>query len=329
LPSSLRGRAFYIPSTIGYEGKIREEVLRKRELQAAIVLGEGETGGELLSWSAAAKGREGWFKRLESGRSALLLGDRNLIFETASPSRQDRVLIPMANDGLLLWESLRRCPEGLTAALVNSPAASEALQRYAAVLDETDKPLLAVSQEVLPSVQQSEEYFSCSQFDHILMRSPRLSAEPTMLAALAKPLLSKNGCLVLLYSPPRLGMRISRILSDESKSQELTASLERAEDAFFQNTTGAGLWDKSDIEIALQKEGFSVNVSIIDQKEERLITEKDISSWFNTEQSRWGAFMSQNLKKTDFSAVEEALRQRILKGPVLWSWQSACFKANI
>jgi putative ATPase len=328
LPSSLRGRAFYIPSTIGYEGKIREEVLRKRELQAAIVLGESETGGELLSWSAAAKGREGWFKRLESGRSALLLSDRNIIFETASPSRQDRVLIPMANDGLLLWESLRRCPEGLTAALVNSSAASEALLRYVEVLDETDKPLLAVTEEILPSVQQSEEWFSCSQFDNILMRSPRLSIEPALLAAAANPLLSKNGSFILLYSPPRLGMRISRILADECGKKDLAVSLEQAEEAFFQNTTGAGLWDSGDIENALKKEGFSVNVSIVDQKEERLITEKDIVSWFNTEQSRWGAFMSQKLKKTDFSYVEETIRTRIGKGPLLWKWKSVCITAK-
>jgi putative ATPase len=161
------------------------------------------------------------------------------------------------------------------------------------------------------------------------MRSPRLPVEPALLAALAKPLLSKNGCLVLLYSPPRLGMRISRLLSEDCRRQELIAELEQAEDAFFQNITGAGLWDQNDTEIALQKEGFSVNVSIIDQKEERLITEKDIASWFNTEQSRWGAFMSQNLKKTDFMDVKETIRQRIAKGPVLWSWQSSCFKANI
>ncbi|MDR0486990.1 MAG: AAA family ATPase, partial [Treponema sp.] len=122
LPSSLRGRAFYIPSQIGYEGKIRQDVLQKRELQAAIVLGDSLDGGEFLSWSAAAKGREGWFKRLESGRSALLLGDRDTVFTAASPARHDRVLISLANDGLLLWESLRRCPDGLTAALVTSTA---------------------------------------------------------------------------------------------------------------------------------------------------------------------------------------------------------------
>ncbi|MCL2411941.1 MAG: AAA family ATPase, partial [Treponema sp.] len=49
LPGSLKGRTFYTPSIVGYEGKIRKEVLEKRELQAAIVLGSSndtETGGE-------------------------------------------------------------------------------------------------------------------------------------------------------------------------------------------------------------------------------------------------------------------------------------------
>jgi putative ATPase len=161
------------------------------------------------------------------------------------------------------------------------------------------------------------------------MRSPRLTVEPALLSAAVKPLLSKNGSFILFYSPPRLGMRISRLLLDECGKQNMTGELVKAEEAFFQNTTGAGLWDSNDIEITLQKEGFSVNVRIVEQKEERLITEKDIDAWFNTEQSRWGMFMSQNLKKTNFSELEETIRQRIEKGPVLWTWQSVCFRANI
>ncbi|MDR1057920.1 MAG: AAA family ATPase, partial [Treponema sp.] len=133
LPSALRGRIFYLPSPVGYEGRIGEEVLRKRELQAAMVLG-GEASpadGEILTWSAGARGREGWFKRLESGRSRVFLSDRDHIFEQCTVRRSDRILIPAANDGLLLWESLRRAPEGLSAALVDSEAAKEALLRYA------------------------------------------------------------------------------------------------------------------------------------------------------------------------------------------------------
>jgi len=39
LPSALRGKTFYTPSIVGYEGGIREEVLRKREIQGAVILG--------------------------------------------------------------------------------------------------------------------------------------------------------------------------------------------------------------------------------------------------------------------------------------------------
>ena len=329
LPNSLRGRTFYIPSAVGYEGKIRQDVLKKRELQAAIVLGDNsETGGEFLSWSASAKGREGWYKRLESGRSALLLGDREKIFTAVSPERHDRVLIPLANDGLLVWESLRRCPEGLTAAIVNSPAAQDALLRYTAALDEAEKPLIAVTEEILPAVQQSGEWFSCCQFDHILIRSVRLSTAPLQIAAAAKPLLAKNGNLALLSSPPRLGERISRILADECNENELSLKLEQAEEAFFQNISGVGLWDTDDISAAFKEQGFIVELQTLDQKEERLITEKDIFTWFNAGQSRWGSFMAKNLEEKDFLAIKDAVNLRITQGPLLWRWKSICLLAK-
>ena len=328
LPNPLRGRTFYIPSIIGYEGKIREEVLRKRELQAAIVLGDNETGAELLSWSAAAKGREGWFKRLESGRNALLLSDRDTIFAAASPARQARILIPLANDGLLLWESLRRCPDGLSAALVNTPAAREALLRYASVFEEAEMPQIAVTEKILPSIQECEEWFSCIEFDHILIRAVRLSAEPETLAKAAKPLLAENGNIVLLSSPPALGERLSRILAQECEEKSLASVLEKAEEEFFQNISGAGLWDSGELSASFEKHGFTVKLQTIDQKEDRLITEKDLVSWFNVEQSRWGSFMAEKLEKSDFRSVEEALCQRIGKGPLVWRWKSVCLTAK-
>jgi putative ATPase len=129
LPGALRGKTFYHPSGSGYEGRLREEILRKREIQAAIVLGDGQDG-EFLAWSGTGKGREGWFKRLESGRSAVFLADRDAVFGNSRFTRTDRTLIPGGNDGLLVWESLRRSPEGLTGVLTDSETAKEALMRY-------------------------------------------------------------------------------------------------------------------------------------------------------------------------------------------------------
>jgi putative ATPase len=257
------------------------------------------------------------------------LHNRDAIFALAAPARQGRVLIPAANDGLLLWESLRRCPEGLTAALVNTQTAKDALLRYAQTLDEAEKPLIAVTDELLPSPEQCEEWFSCSVFDHILIRSARLTAEPSQIAACVKPLLAKSGSLVLFFSPPRFGERISRILADECETGELAAKLEQAEKAFFGSTDVAGFWDEAELAAAFEKQGFSVTMQTVDQNEERLITEKDLAAWFNAEQSRWGSFMAKTLEEKDFASVEQALRVRIAKGPVRWYWKSICLRADI
>jgi putative ATPase len=349
LPAEIRGRTFYIPSTVGYEGGIREAVLRKRELQAAIVLGDGaEGGGELLTWSAAAKGREGWFKRLESGRSGLLLSDRDALFRAAAPARHDRVLIPLANDGLLLWESLRRCPEGLSAALVTGGLAREALFRYAAALDESERPEIAVLEtETLPSAEQAAEWFSSPQFDRILIREPwkrgfrRGGGEAfSRLAARSKPLLAKGGLLALLCSPPRLGERVSRILLEEcGAAAALADGMRRAEDVFFSaagigdaenggaRTADSWTWDGDSLVKAFEEQGFSVQLEILEQREERLVTERDLAAWFDREHSPWGAAISKNMEPDDFSEAGELMRRRIERGPLLWKWKSVLLRA--
>jgi putative ATPase len=361
LPTALRGRTFYIPSVVGYEEKIRETVLQKRELQAAVVLGSEQnlTGdapsagdpsvadGQLLTWSAQSKGKEGWFKRLESGSSALLLSDRNAIFNTAAPSRQARILIPMANDGLLLWESLRRCPEGLSAALVNSETARSALLRFASTMDQVEQPEIAVLDDgvLLPPPQKAAEWFSSPVFDRILIREPRLLSKPgksaaespgptaafSLIASGAHALLESGGSLVLLCSPPLLGERISRILREECggfmQDPSLAEKLQQAEDAFFQTSSHKAVpsewnWSAAALSNAVESAGFTVRIESIAQKEDRLIVTKDIDAWFDREKSRWGAFMGKTLDSNDFSRIEEALRQRFQAGPLPWKWKS-------
>ncbi|GHV61157.1 ATPase AAA [Spirochaetia bacterium] len=384
LPSALMGKIFYMPSRMGYEGKIREEVLRKRELQAAIILGAGGDGahgdgasgnglsagdGEVLTWSAVSKGREGWFKRLESGRSSLLLSDREAILGQSLIRGHDRILIAAANDGLLLWESLRRSPEGLTAALVDNDASRDTLLGYAATLDEIEQPQIAVSPTgMLPEPAQAEEWFSTGIFDHIFAREPwrkllsgrtaghgkaadggsLTGAAPVEVfktfAEKSRRLLAPDGDLVLLQSPPPLGERISRILAAGSGSdapgagksaagaktdadRELVETLQRAEESFFAETAGPWTWDGGTLLAAFEDAGFTVTLTNLDQKEERLITERDLSAWFDQDHSRWGAFMGKKLKKKDFVRIEELIRDRIKRGPVVWMWKSVVLRA--
>jgi putative ATPase len=348
LPATLLGRTFYTPSQVGYEGKIREEVLNKREIQAAVVLGDAQSdsaaNSDILSWSAASKGREGWYKRLESGRSASLLSARNLILEQNKIARHDRVLISAANDGLLLWESLRRCPEGLAAALVDSESAREALLKFAAILDETDKPLVAVFPEgKIPSPKEAEEAFSCPVFDHILAREPfrRKWEEGTLraFAAASKLLLAPKGNIVILQSLPKMGERISRIIKEECDSSfGLAEELAAAEEVFFANSFENSMdsnskespsnWkiDSSTLENCFKEQVFFTEIKIIDCQEERLLTKGDLDLWFDSERSPWGLSISRGIGEKSFLAIRTLLDERISKGPIRWKWKSLLLK---
>jgi putative ATPase len=350
LPTALRGRVFYTPSISGHEGIIREEVLRKREIQAAVILGDaqGNREDEGLSWSASSKGREGWFKRLESGRSAILLADRDLILGQLNVTRQHRILVAAANDGLLLWESLRRVSEGLAAALVDSEGAKEALLKFAVMLDEIEQPLVAVAPAgSLISAEEAEGAFSCRVFDHIVAREPWRRTGPEAFGAFADSamrLLAPGGDVSVLQSPPRFGERISRILLDECGAfappallAALAEKLKQAEEVFFSdlpptdNLRAENLksirWDPETLEKSFLAAGFTMTKEIVERHEERLISPRDIALWFDAERSGWGAFISEAIGEKDFSEIRGILESRIGEGPVTWKWKSILIKA--
>ncbi|MDR0785550.1 MAG: AAA family ATPase [Treponema sp.] len=336
LPTALRGKTFYAPSSIGYEGRIRNEILRKREIQAAVVLGDPRRE-DILTWSAAAKGREGWLKRLSAGRSALLSRDRDAILEKCAITRHSRTLLPYADDGLLLWESLRRAPEGLTAALARDDAAKDALLRFwengAADADEMEKPLIAVGS--IPSRKEAEKWFNCAEFDFILSHEPfRRGENPARFAEACRPLLAKGGVVVVLASPPSEGGKISRVLADCITVADFGVSpafldrLRGAEAEFFQNSGSDLIWTRADMERSFADAGFSFEITEIAQKEERILLPRDLDGWFS-EKSRWGAFMADALGADDYALLKKSLSERAKRETVNWEWKSLLVRAVV
>jgi putative ATPase len=337
LPTALRGKTFYVPSAMGYEAERRETVLRRREVQAAVVLGDGKHE-ETLTWSAASKGREGWFKRLAGGRSALLLSDRERILEQRAIERHSRILIPNADDGLLLWEALRRAPEGLVAALVSSEAAKNALLSYSAAinggasLDESEQALFAVGSR-LPPPEEASRAFSCRSFDYLFAREPfkggATSAAFASFATAANALLAPRGAIVLLQSPPASGERISRILKTECGADAaLFTALAEAEQTFFAGNERLS-WTAETLKASFSAAGFTVASSAIDQKEDRLITNRDIALWFDREKSSWGAFIADAIGSAAFSTARSLLHNRAQQGPLDWRWKSVLLTASL
>ncbi|MDR2521099.1 MAG: AAA family ATPase [Spirochaetaceae bacterium] len=358
LPAVLQGKCFYVPGELGYEKTVRSDVLRKREIQAALLMEctaaqsekTGGSGDELLHWSPSAKGREHWYKRLESGRETALLAARDILFEHGAPGGAARIFIPRADDGLLLWESLRRAPHGLSAATTGSVQAREALLRFARSggFEDIELPKIVVAKDgrFIPGPEDAGEDFACAAFDLVILREPlrRFGPAPspsqdaraalTRLGSACRRIMAEGGRALFLVSPPKLGMRLSQVLraaplyeSAPAALRESVTRLREAEDAFLARPENAGP-DEADARAALSEAGFQVETSVIAQREKRLLLARDIERWFDGAHTGYGTFMANTLNTEDITRVKEALAWVCGQGAVDWRWESLLVKAG-
>jgi len=215
--------------------------------------------------------------------------------------------------------------------MVSSQSAKEALERFFTALEESEQPIISIS-SLLPSPEEAETLFGTTKFDAIALREPfrrGIDVSPDVfntLAEQASALLETGGIFALLASPPVLGERISRILHEGSKTELLTV-LENAEAEFFSDPSAPWSWTGEMLEKALINRGFTVETTILEREEERLITEKDLALWFDKEKSTWGRSIEKALGR-DFIKLREQFLTLIRQGPVLWRWKSLLFKGK-
>ncbi|MCX7786332.1 MAG: AAA family ATPase, partial [Spirochaetes bacterium] len=146
LPPELRGRVFYQPTSIGYEGKIREEILRHREALLTSVMDEWD---EAFTFTPMDKSREEWIARTLGGGGRIQEGVRRKLFQLASLRRHERVLILGQGVRFLLPEALRQVPEGWVWATVKEKEERVPIDTLIGVLPEVEKPCIVTEQELL------------------------------------------------------------------------------------------------------------------------------------------------------------------------------------
>lgn len=320
LPDPLVGKVFYTPSVQGYEGDIREGVLTRREIQVASILeaadGTGAQKGELLTFSPGGTRRDEWAKRLDSGKSETLLGIRNGLMERAAILRHERLLVAPADDGLLVWEAVRRAPEGLTAGWCKSDRGKAVLEQYASTLDELDRPILSTTLDELEG-----------PFDCALSRDPASTADGIAeFAASAAPLLAAGGRLVLSARIPSRGMRLSRLLDEGDPLRE---AAKEAEDALYGDSSSELFaWDERTLASRLEAEGFDVTAETKGIRETRGVSREDIDRWMNAGSSAYGAAIASALGTVRAASFAEALKRLASRGPVGWEYEIAYVTAR-
>ncbi len=307
LPSSLQGKIFYQPSSMGYEAKIRDEVLRKREsqLEAAGI----DAFPENLTFSPSDRERDLWAQRAVGERGILLEQIRERIFAGLHLVRHSRVLVLNAGHGMLLWEAFRRTPEGLAMAFTSSHEQFSHLQHYAATLDPLMQPQVREgdAKTLLDGLEEG------LLFEAIIGRNllSRLEADKPILPLLATRL-APGGMIALAESVPSSGSRLSDFIS----SQVTKDLLARAESTIYgKGGNPLATWDEQDVRKVFEETGFSIQVEAIKGAEQRLMSAKDIRRWI--EKSYVPAWRDVNIE-CDPQAVQQELIRTLENRTVAW-----------
>jgi len=358
LPDQLVGRVFFTPSDQGYESKIRDDVLARRELQIAAIL-EDDTGeraldptasettgsknsdvalllkqqfkdknGESLTFSPKDQGKEralqdadkSWRSRIDSNRAEVLLQIRDGMIDAARLIRSDRSLVWNADDALLLWELARKCPEGVTCGLCRSQKGLEVLEQYARTLGDLDKPVLLVrpgaeeaaagaeakqapvDEELLKKVLAAF-YEKNIVFDKFFFRNPFTSAESVQSMSSAFAACGIAGKIpagwkiIISQQIPNAGQRVSKIIEKQVLGgtvldawRPLLEKMSEAEEKFFGDKSNPLFeWNAETVKKIFGEQGYKVECSTKKVTEKRRISQKEISAWFENENSSYGS----------------------------------------
>ena len=274
LPRALQGRLFYRPTQIGREANIFTEVQRRREANLAAMI--GEESPEILTYSPPDKERERWLARLVDNRSASLLALRDRVFELLAPARHHRILDLKADDGLLLWEALRRAPEGGVSGIVENEETRRRLERYAEALELTERPVLYEG-----GIEGRENY------DRIVGRNTSIrECDKRPLLGKIYPLPAEGGRVVLAETVPKRSCRLSSLPEIADLPAESKEILRKAEMELY-NPDGNPLlqWEAEDFRPPAKEIGFRrIEIEAVEMKETRQLREADFVRWFSGEE---------------------------------------------
>ena len=309
LPSSLKGKVFYTPSNVGYEGEIAKELSRRREVQLEAQLDTGESTGEILTFSPDDKSKNAWFRRTAGEKNTVLSAVRDELFANAKLLRHHKVLIPGGDKGLLAWEASRRTPEGGVYVLMDKDEDMDYFVNYPSVLSEVERPV-AIKGTLESFAKEHSMLFDC-----IIGRNTATRSDKKQVFKQIHSLLENDGSAVLSEIIPSQCTRLSQIVAPYLKETE-RKKLTTLENKLFEESP-LMLWNGEDLVSAAAGAGFLVHSHTKDLAERRYITQKDIDNWLDSSNpGTYGNALADEPKLSE--KIKKALESLIDNDGVEW-----------
>jgi putative ATPase len=306
LPDALQAKVFYQPSGQGAEARIRDEVARRREAQLAAMLEEESRAPvEVLTTSPTDRARDRWLQRTVSGAGVRLARVRDALYEAARVQRHHLLLDVAAGSGLLVWEGVRRTPEGQVWAATAEATHAAALRQQAARLDELERPVVleAGVGAVAAAVTARDP---AVRFDRVLGRGALAdAADPEALLAALAGLLTPDGAILLAETDAARAQRLATLV-DWSDAEALGARVRACEETLY---AGARAWDEARWAALADAAGLALasHLDVVVHGDQRLPAEA-VARWFGEPEAP-GAYARALANELDAQAVDEVARR--------------------
>lgn len=282
LPEGLQGRILYHPSDQGFERSIRESVERRREVQLEDLGTSRRRPVDILTTSPPDSERDRWIRRMTSGFGNRLADIRDTLFrdELLAIQRHSRILVLNAGKGILVWEALRRVPEGGVTALVDAGEDRSIMQHHASNLHDLDRPEILMGPQItlLSDISTTRKYEFVVGLNS-LTRSDEQSVTLEHLLRLVVP----GGSIHLCETIPRLSSRLSTVYSSlcSDPDARLITTLIKAERLLYDESDNPLVnWDAASLEDLLSRIGFTqVHTRLKNYTEQRSMSKEDITRW--------------------------------------------------
>lgn len=284
LPNGLQGRIYYKPSNIGYEGRIKDEVLRKREAQLEST--SDDLFLENYTFTPFSKEREKWIDRSLSNRPQLLLELTDSLYKGLELRRHENALVLNASNGLLLYPLMRMNPEGLSIANVKKEEEKEVIDHFSKELDVLLRPEVIVSTAFDSFSQLDKDIkFGVISGRNILSRL----FEDEKILPLIKSHLEEDGECSLLETIPSLSSRLS-----EYAKGELRDKLLEGEKKLYSSSSPLFSWNEKDLERVIKAVFPNATIEYREIREKRVTTTDIVENWY---EKSYGQF---NIEKKEF-----------------------------
>lgn len=323
LPSGLKGKIFYQPGKLGYEGHIYDTVNRRRELQLAVHT--TESFPEVLSYSPDNARREIWVQRLLKSGADHIVEMRDTIFTLLKPARHHRILVTGQYCAMLTGEALRACPEGGITAAPLTRDEKDFLTHICENLPEEDRPAILSLPDKPHHLQLQSAPHSidgCIAVNLLLHQTDRKAA----LIELKGPC-ETGARAIFAETYPAGGTRLSELLSQDfnDKHSAIHSALTAAEETAYHDPADIRTaWLPEDLITAAQEAGWQkIHMNSTALYEPRIIDINSIDTWLGMSdsqgtQSRFASHLQNHASMAEIELLRTELIRTINRKTVTW-----------